>query len=115
MQRTKGARYENEVMAMLSSRWGIKARRLLGQARDGGADGFIPPFVFEFKRRKELKTLTGWLQQCVDALPRFEKECKITPPVPVVVMRADNGESMVLMRLSDFANVVIPDDFMEEG
>lgn len=113
-QRNKGAGYEREVLAYLSDRWGVKAARILGQARDGGADAFIAPFVLEMKRRKTLTTIEGWMQQCVAALPQYEGEL-IEPPVPIVICRADKGESMVLMRLSDFANVVVPNDFMEEG
>jgi hypothetical protein len=97
-QRTKGAVYEREVMQAFSDALGQDFKRNIGQARDGGNDGDVGPLVLEMKRRKNLKTIEGWFAQAkAAALGRAHQ-----PAVPVVVARADQGESFVLIRLTDF-------------
>lgn len=97
-QRQKGASYERELCAVLSEATGNKIQRNIGQSRDGGNDITYGDFLFEAKRRKSLKTLEGWLKQAEDARTNPDQ-------IPVVVARADGGESMVLMALKDFLHV----------
>jgi hypothetical protein len=101
-QRVKGSVYEREVMAEFSTALGKTYKRHIGQARDGGHDGLAGLWVVECKRRKNLKTLEDWMKQAVTARDRIDGGGL----VPVVVMRADAGESMVLIRLVDFLPLV---------
>lgn len=94
-QRTKGAAYEREICTDLAVYFGRPVLRHIGQARDGGNDITLGPLVLECKRRKSLKTLSGWLNQAKAAMQHMDD-------IPAVVMRADDEESMVLLRFSDF-------------
>jgi hypothetical protein len=100
MQRTKGATYERELCAILSSTFGRPFGRKLGQARDSGNDIDCGPLVIEAKRRKTLGTVMGWLAQAIAA----------TAPgrIPVVFGREDNGENIAILRLSDFLSLAGP-------
>jgi hypothetical protein len=102
-QRVKGSVYEREVMAEFSTALGKTYKRHIGQARDGGHDGLAGLWLIECKRRKNLKTLEGWLKQAQWARVGMHMPPEVTP---VVVMRADAGESMVLIRLADFLPLV---------
>lgn len=93
-QRTKGAVYEREVMKAFSTAFGREFKRNIGQARDGGNDGDVGPLVLEMKRRKSLKTFMDWYRQAQAAVTGDR--------LPIVVMREDAGESMVLLSLVDF-------------
>lgn len=93
MQRRKGAGYEREVCGVLSDSLGVSVARNLGQARDGGDDITLDPFRIEAKRRRRI-AVEQFLKQC-------EACCK-PGQIPIVVMRGDGGESMVLMRFQDF-------------
>jgi hypothetical protein len=75
-------------------------KRYIGQARDGGNDGDVGPLVLEMKRRKSLKTFMAWYYQAVAATPEGR--------VHVVVMREDNGQSMVMLSLDDFIRLTTP-------
>ena len=112
-QRTKGATYEREVCDAFTTLLGRKVQRNIGQARDGGNDIDIGPLVVECKRRKTLGTVYGWLQQAIDATrgrtyrktaydPRTGGDTYDAPWIPVVVARQDAGESIVILRLTDF-------------
>lgn len=96
-QRRKGASGERELADFLSAALGRVVKRKLGQARDGGDDIQISKalgsFRIEVKRRKGI-ACEEWLEQA-------ENCCK-PDDVPIVCMRADGGEWMALMRLSDF-------------
>lgn len=94
-QRTKGATFEREALAEFSAALGEKFTRLLGQARDGGADGKVYALRIEFKRRGEL---AKWYAQAVAAAKAQE--------IPLVVMRADRGESMALISLKNLLKLV---------
>lgn len=94
MQRTKGATYEREVCGDLFQELGVRVSRNLGQARDGGNDIDVGAFRLECKRRARIG-VEEWLRQC-------EKACAKDGHVPVVVMRGDGCESMILMRAKDF-------------
>jgi hypothetical protein len=93
MQRRKGASYEREVCGVLSDSLGRVVTRNLGQARDGGDDITLGRFRIECKRRNRIAS-EAFLKQC-------EACCK-PGETPLVVLRGDGGESMVLMRLADF-------------
>lgn len=92
-QRRKGAQGERELADFLSSVLGRAVKRKLGQARDGGDDIQIEKFRIEVKRRRGI-ACEEWLEQA-------ENSCK-PGDLPIVMMRADGGEWMALMRLSDF-------------
>ena len=97
-QRNKGAAGERELFAIFSRFYDRKFKRHLGQARDGGYDGVVGPFIVEAKRRKRLTTLMSWFKQVLRApTPEWDKEY-----MPLVAMREDNGEWMVMCRLTDF-------------
>ena len=81
------------MCALLSAAFGRKIERNIGQARDGGCDIDCGPYAVEVKRRKTLGTIYGWLQQCIAAAGAR---------VPVVIAREDQGEWLVVMRLSDW-------------
>jgi hypothetical protein len=104
-QRNKGASYEREVMQKFSDFFGRSFKRNIGQARDGGNDGDVGPLVVECKRRKSLKTLMGWYEQAKAAAVRMPSGTGPLGRIPVVVMRQDAGESMVMLTLDDFLSL----------
>ena len=90
-------------MQKFSDFFGRSFKRNIGQARDGGNDGDVGPLVVECKRRRSLKTLMGWYEQAKAAAKRREFGARSgLLPVPIVVMREDDGESMVLLSLNSF-------------
>lgn len=108
-QRTKGASYEREVAAVFSAALDADFKRNIGQARDGGNDIDVGPLVVECKRRKTLKTIRDWFDQAKAACAKrnnaefwsLDSDVQ-TPAIPTIVCREDNGESLVIIRLSDF-------------
>jgi hypothetical protein len=94
-QRIKGATYERDVAAFLSEVLHLDVRRVLGQARDGGADIHLPGVYVECKRRAAI-AVYDWLDQC-------NKAAAESGSVPIVIARADHQESIVIMKLTDFA------------
>jgi hypothetical protein len=92
-QRTKGATFERDVANDLTADWGIKIKRNIGQARDGGDDITVPPFRIECKRRAGI-AVYDWLAQC-------ERACELSE-IPVVIARADQKDAIVIMRYSDW-------------
>lgn len=94
-QRRKGATYEREILTEFSVALGQKFNRLLGQARDGGADGKVRCLRIEAKRRSEL---AKWYTQAVATAKADE--------IPLVVMREDGGKSMCLLSLDDLLKLV---------
>lgn len=110
-QRTKGATYEREVAKQLGRLLALPdVKRKIDQAREGGEDlENTGALVVECKRRKTLKGLYDWMRQCITA-------CGVSyytgESIPVVIFRADNERSMVLIHLSDinrFATEVLSD------
>jgi len=98
MQRTKGAAYEREVAKILSERLGRPTKRMLGQARDGGHDlEQIGPWLFECKRRAKI-AVYDWIHQ-------IAKAATGTWAAPIVIARADNEQSIVIMRLDDWLDM----------
>lgn len=91
-------------MQQFSDFFGRSFKRNIGQARDGGNDGDVGPLVIECKRRKSLKTLMGWYDQASRACAKSAKRSGTGPGgyIPLVVMREDNGPSMVLLSLNSF-------------
>lgn len=77
-------------------------KRNIGQARDGGDDITVGPLVVECKRRKTLGTVYAWLQQATKAASEKKPLPDGGKRVPIVVGREDNGESLVILRLTDF-------------
>lgn len=95
-QRDKGAGYEREIANDLKLSWGRPVARELGQARDAGCDIKVLPFYIECKRRHSL-AVYAWLDQAVvaaSAVPYAR--------YPVVIARADQRESVVIMRYADW-------------
>ena len=96
MQRTKGATYEREIVHTLVERGYIAARNLM-QTRDGGADIILQDFIIECKRRASI-AIYDWLDQATLAAKGRKR--------PVVVARGDRRESVVILRLEDFLDLV---------
>lgn len=116
-QRNKGAGYEREVVDAFNRQFGTHYRRHIGQARDGGEDAVIGPFVLEMKRRKSLKTISDWLLQCIEAIVSLGIRRRIDTAkkhYPIVVMREDNGRSMVLLTLDDFLSILSDTVFLQD-
>ncbi len=67
MQRSKGARAENQFAAMLSDDLGIPIKRTLGQARDGGADIMLGIFAVQIKHAARASIKSWWQQTVTDA------------------------------------------------
>lgn len=93
MQRTKGAVGEREAAAALSAQ-GIGVSRLARNGVDGAADLGGDGVVVEVKRRRRLAQLTRWMSQAQDA-------CDTTHQLGIVMMREDDGEWIVCVRLDD--------------
>jgi hypothetical protein len=110
MQRNKGATYEREIVHTINAKFDepYKAKRRLGQAREGGHDiEWSAPFIIEAKRRARQLPAAGWLEQARIALMEEELFDEATPPkTPVVVTRGDSGESLAVLSLDDFLDMV---------
>ena len=65
----------------------------MGQARDGGGDIFTPPYLWECKRRRKFGGYVYMKQAVISA---DEKGA-----IPIVAIRADGEESLVIMRMKD--------------
>jgi len=96
-QRTKGQTGEREVCHILSDFFGRAVVRNIGQARDGGLDVDLGVWGVEVKRRKSLKLLHGWMEQCRKAVKPGQ--------IPVVVAREDDNEWLAVVRLSDLLDL----------
>lgn len=97
--RRRGAALERLIAKIFSEQLGVECKRKLGQARDGGID-LEPAYTdlaIEIKCRKTLGGIYQWMRQAVIGAARGK--------TPVVVMRQDGGEPLVLMRLKDFMPV----------
>lgn len=104
-QRTKGAGGERELCALLSDAFGEKITRRLGQARDRGHDIDLDPFLIECKRRARIGLLYEWMAQVAHSVA-FTKPAKegdkYWPRCPVVMLRADGKDWLVVMKLPDW-------------
>jgi len=97
-QRRKGSSAERELCALLNAEFGCNVSRKLGQARDAGNDVDLPPFVIECKRRARIGNVYDWISQAEFATPDGYG-------MPVVMMRADGQDWLVLMRFIDWARL----------
>lgn len=93
LAKDRGASYEREVCAALTDALGSKVTRVLGQARDGGSDIELKPFMIECKRRRKI-AVYDWMAQAKTSAAAKDM-------VPVVVCRADGKESLAIFRLDD--------------
>lgn len=96
-ERTKGAGGERELCKILTDALGEKVTRRLNQTRDSGHDIDLPPFRIEVKRRRRI-AIYEWMNQVCLACSDF---C-LGRGTPVVAMRADNEDWLVVMRLDDW-------------
>lgn len=87
--RRKGKGGEREVARALGG------ERNLAQSRAGGVDVLDPlrQFGIEVKRRKRL-LVARWMEYAVQHAP--------SDSMPIVCMREDRGEWLVLIRLTDY-------------
>ena len=97
MQRTKGAAFERDIVNLLKSN-GYDAARNLEQVRSGGGDISLPRWLIECKRYANIGRVYDWLDQAVTAASGIQK--------PIVIAKADRKEEIVIMRLSDFLEVM---------
>src|SRR5271165_3464330 len=97
--RRRGQVGERELCALLSDAFGQVVKRKLGQARDSGHDIDLPPFRIEVKRRKRIANLYEWIMQArhPDKSDPFGWH-----GVPIVALRADGKDWLVVMQMHDF-------------
>ena len=102
-QRRKGAAGEREWCEFLRNHGFEDAKRLLGQARDGGGDVPLPPMLYEVKRYNKI-AVRKWLDQACESMLQYKDAgCEI----PAVAMRDDGRtEWMVLLRAEDFLKLL---------
>ena len=96
-QRTKGHQFERDIVNLLKEK-GYPAARNLTQTRDSGGDINLPRWLIECKRYAKIGRVYEWLEQAITAASGSQK--------PVVVARADNEEAIVIMRFTDFMEVM---------
>lgn len=92
--RTKGAVYEREVSTAIFEALGVRTKRNLSQyqqSEEGDLD--LAPFLIECKRRKSI-AIYDWMTQAITAAATKGR-------IPVVAMRADGKESLVVLRMKD--------------
>lgn len=97
---TKGKTAERELCGVLSERFGFEIKRTLGQERDGGHDVNLPPFRIECKRRSRVGKLYDWIGQAAFGKSRA---------IPVVMVRGDLEDWLVVMRLDDWVGIARTD------
>ena len=98
-QRQRGAETEREVCKIVTEKTGWQTNRILGQARDGGADIRLARWVLEVKRRKSI-AVYDWIDQATKACAPYE--------IPAVVCRGDKRAFLVIQRLDDWLDLVKP-------
>lgn len=99
LSRTRGSSYEREVCAELSAVMGQRVVRILGQARDSGGDIYTPPFLWECKRRRIFAGYV-FMEQAVSSC-FLHKQRTGEDAIPIVAVRTDGEESLVIMRMKD--------------
>lgn len=95
--RVKGQVGEREVCEILTRIVGEKHNRLLGQARDAGADVRWGPFMLEVKRQQRLK-LPDWQQQVSVA-------ARDAGLLPAIVWRRDGEKWWVACPFEEFVTI----------
>jgi len=101
LSKQRGDHFEREVCAVLTEQLGRNVKRQLGQARDGGGDILVAPFLIECKRTRALGKVYGWLDQALAATQILNGR-----QVPIVVARADARESIAVLRLTDLIPLI---------
>ena len=97
MQRTKGHQFERDIVNLLKEK-GYPAARNLTQTRDSGGDINLPRWLIECKRYAKIGRVYEWLEQAIKAASGIQK--------PIVIAKADREEEIVIMRLTDFMEVM---------
>lgn len=95
MSRRKGGNHEREVVNLLKAS-GHACARNLDQTRDGGGDIPFGDWLIECKRRASI-AIYPWWDQVVAACGKKK---------PLLVIRADKRENLVVMRLEDFLQLI---------
>ena len=95
-QRDKGHGFERDIVNLLKEH-GYEASRNLTQTRDSGGDINLPRWLFECKRYAKIAVYT-WLDQAIKSAKGNQ--------TPVVVAKADRKEAIVIMRLTDFMEIM---------
>lgn len=96
-QRTKGHQFERDIVNLLKEK-GYPAARNLTQTRDSGGDINLPRWLIECKRYAKIGRVYEWLEQAIKAASEIQK--------PIVIAKADREEEIVIMRLTDFMEVM---------
>ena len=121
MSRRKGGNHEREIVNILKA-FGHPCARNLDQTRDGGGDIPFGDFLIECKRRASI-AIYPWWDQVVAACAANRQRYRIDPSIngdhagaivhgpmkkPLLVIRADKRENLVVMRLADFLELNPP-------
>ena len=96
-QRTKGHQFERDIVNLLKDR-GYQAARNIEQVRSGGGDINLPRWLIECKRYAAIGKVYQWLDQAIASASGIQK--------PIVIAKADREEEIVIMRLTDFMEVM---------
>ena len=96
-QRVKGTQFERDIVNLLKNR-GYQAARNLTQTRDSGGDISLPRWLIECKRYAAIGKVYQWLDQAIASASGIQK--------PIVVAKADRKDEIVIMRLSDFMEIM---------
>jgi hypothetical protein len=96
--RAKGAAFEREIVNALRDYLGVDCRRNLEQTRSGGEDIILKPYSIECKRRANM-ALYEWWDQAVTSAKRSNLR-------PVMVLRADRKDALVVMDFQEFCRLV---------
>lgn len=92
MSRNKGMRFEREIADF----FGTQRMGTLGKSDDNHGDVFHHDLFIQCKRRSKLpKVIMDWWHKTNKDAIRAEK-------TPVVIMREDRGEALVLLRITDW-------------
>ena len=89
--RRKGSAGEREACEILSRELGWVVKRNLTQTRDGGFDIELAQYRIEVKRRKRI-AVHEFMEQATKSAQQH---------TPLVLMRGDGEEWLVMMRLQD--------------
>lgn len=100
-RRNKGAAGEREFFAVLNRYLpeNLRLKRMLGQARDGGADGKSGKFEVEVKRQENLR-LNQWLKQARQAVENPDAVENRGKSWPVVAYRKSHEPWRCLIEVS---------------
>ncbi len=96
----KGAQFEREVCKWLDDNLNVQTKRLLGQAREGGADIETDHFLIEVKRRETLDLYSWWTQ-----VIRAKAEHENSDLIPIVVFKQNRKPMQWLIPADLLPNV----------